>query len=369
MGRTGGRGLPADSSPPSDATDMSTTRPNLEIPLLSSDDLARLRREVGGRAAELRRTLVWLDAVDVQQPDAAEPPALLRIAAFNLERGNRFDGIVTLLTTHPALQDVDVWLISEADWGMARSGNRHVTRDLALTLGLGYAYGIEFLELTKGEAAELDTPGDNTWSLHGNAILRRWPLAAPRVVRLPVRCTWAEGTQARIGGRMALLAELETAAGAVTLASVHLENRATPQGRLDQMQTVLAAIPAGAPAIIGGDLNTATIDGGRDEELFSIPELLERDPARLRRPEPYEPLLASVRAAGFVVDDVNAVDVPTCVPFGIRDPAYWLKLDWLFTRGLTPCTDRLAPCVVAAAAGDMRVSDHDCIVADVAVTR
>lgn len=343
--------------------------PSPDIPLLAPEELARLRRDVRHHAAALRSALAWLDTVDAAPGQTGDPPERLRVAAFNIERGSRFDGIVALLTTHPALRDIDVLLTSEADWGMARSGNRHVTRDLALTLGLGYAYGIEFLELTKGEAAELEAPGDNTWSLHGNAILSRWPLVAPRVVRLPVRCSWAEGTQARIGGRMALLAEVETAAGPVTLASVHLENRTTPQGRLEQMQAVLAALPDGAAAIVGGDLNTATIDGGCDEELFSIPELLASDRDRLRRPEPYEPLFASVRAAGFLVDEVNARDVPTCVPFGIRDPAYWLKLDWLFTRGLTPCTDGLTPCVVAAADGTVRVSDHDCIVADVAVTQ
>ncbi|MCK6553444.1 hypothetical protein L6Q96_02490 [Candidatus Binatia bacterium] len=339
-----------------------------EIPLLTPAEIDRLRREVRSRAAHLRRSLTWLDAVDVQQPAADERPARIRVAAFNIERGSRFDGIVALLSAHPALQDVDVFLISEADWGMARSGNRHVARDLAQTWALGYAYGIEFLELTKGEAAELDAPGDNTWSLHGNAILSRWPLVAPRVVRLPVHCTWAEGTQARVGGRMALLAEIETAAGDVTLASVHLENRTTPAGRREQMEAVLASIPAGAPAIVGGDLNTATVDGGRDEEIFSIPDLLKRDPARLRHPEPYEPLFASVREAGFLVDEVNAPDIPTCVPFGIRDPAYWLKLDWLFTRGVVPRTDRMAPSVVVAAVGDLRVSDHDCIVADLELT-
>jgi len=121
------------------------------------------------------------------------------------------------------------------------------------------------------------------------------------------------------------------------------------------------------PAIVGGDLNTTTVDGGRDEEILSIPELLRADSHRLRRPEPYEPLFADARAAGVLVDELNAADVPTCVPLGLLDPTYWLKLDWIFTRGLTPCTDRLAPLVVVAADGDTRVSDHDCVVADVAV--
>jgi endonuclease/exonuclease/phosphatase family metal-dependent hydrolase len=339
--------------------------PSPAIPLLSASEIAALGGQVASRAAELACELVWLDSVDVRQPPVGSLPSQLHVVTFNAERGSRFDGICRLLTTHPALRDADVLLLNEVDWGMARSDNRHVARELADVLGLGYVFGIEFVELTKGEAAELDSPGENTWSLHGNAVLSRWPLQQPRLLRLPRRCSWAEGTQQRIGGRMAVLAELETAGGPLTLASVHLENRTTPQGRQQQMQALLDALAGNHAALIGGDLNTATLDGGDDLQILSVPEMLQRDPQRLRHPQPYEPLFDDVRAGGFVVDALNVAQVSTNVPMGILDPAYGLKLDWLFGRGLEPANHPEPPQVVRAEWQGTRVSDHDFVVAHV----
>jgi endonuclease/exonuclease/phosphatase family metal-dependent hydrolase len=338
-----------------------------KIPLLSRAEIAALHAQVATRSLELARELTWLSAIDAQQPDPAPPPAELTVVVFNAERGARFDGIRTLLMGHAALRQADVVLLNEADWGMARSANRHVTRDLALVLGLGYVYGIEFLELTKGEAAELEAAGENTWSLHGNAILSRWPLRNARVRRLPLRCSWAAGSQARVGCRMALLAEIETASGPLTLACTHLENRTTPEGRRDQMRALLECLPAGQRAVVGGDLNTSTIDSGHDDQVLSVPAYLREDPRRLRHPEPYEPLFADVRAAGFLVDEVNVPEAPTSVPFGIMDRAYWLKLDWIFARGMTLSGALHPPQVVAAELDGARVSDHDFVVAGLAV--
>lgn len=337
----------------------------MAIPGLTAAELAALRAQVGSRHADLVRELTWLDELDAQPAVAGAPPERLTVIAFNAERGSRFDGICELLSRHPALRGADILLLSEVDWGMARSGNRHVTRDLAAALGLGYVFAIEFLELTKGEAAELDAPGENTRSLHGNAILSRWPLTHARVVRLPRHCSWAVGSEVRIGGRIALLAEVTTAAGAVTLASTHLENRTTPHGRRDQMAAILSAVAGHARVIIGGDLNTSTLDAGQNEQILAVPEYLEADPLRLRNPEPYEPLFADLRNAGFVIDEINPRLVPTNVPLGIQDRTYWLKLDWLFARGLSPASIP-APQVVPAEHAAVRVSDHDFIVASFA---
>jgi endonuclease/exonuclease/phosphatase family metal-dependent hydrolase len=336
------------------------------IPLLRREEIAALHAQVATRSVELADELRWLDSLDARQPPPAAPPATMRVAVFNIERGSRYDGILALLRTHPALRDIDVLLLNEADWGMARSGNRHVARDLAADLGLGYTFGIEFLELTKGEAAELESDGENTWSFHGNAILSRWPLHDARLVRLPTRCSWAAGTQARIGGRMALLAEVETSAGQVTVACTHLENRTSPDGRRDQMRALLDALPAGGTAVIGGDLNTCTVDAGRDEQILWLLDRLRSEPLRIRAPEPHEPLFADVRAAGFLVDEVNARDVPTNVPLGIRDATYWPKLDWIFTRGLEVDGQADPAQVIPAEHEGVRVSDHDCVVAQVA---
>lgn len=334
------------------------------IPLLSRPQLEALRLRQERGEVELAHELPWLDALDLAPAPQATAPSELRVAVFNVERGLCFDGITALLSSHPEIVEADVLLLNEVDWGMARTGNRHVARDLAAALGMGYAFGIEFLELSKGEAAELEAPGENTRSLHGNAILSRFQLHAPRLQRLPRYCSWALGSQPRIGGRMALLAEIESTSGPVTLACVHLENRTTPEGRRSQLRALLDA--AMAPRVaLGGDLNTATIDGGNDAEILSLPMLLEQQPDRLRRPYRYEPLFDDVQAAGFLVHPFNPDGVSTSVPLGIPDPTYWLKLDWLFAKGGQPRGTEPTATVIPAEWQGRRISDHDVVLADI----
>lgn len=50
----------------------------------------------------------------------------LRVASYNIERGLRLDAIIDQWRQHQAHLN-DVILISEADQGRARSGNRHIT--------------------------------------------------------------------------------------------------------------------------------------------------------------------------------------------------------------------------------------------------
>ena len=340
------------------------------VPLLSADEIAALRAQVDTRSEELARELTWLNTLDLRQAQGRVAPRDLKIVAFNAERGSRYDGILALLQGDARLRDADVILLSEVDWGMARSDNRHVARDLADALGgFGYIFGIEFLELTKGEAFELEAEGENTWSFHGNAILSRFPLRHPRLLRLPRFCSWAEGTQARIGGRMALLAELETEAGEITIASTHLEVRTTPEGRRAQLRPLLESLAQRRVAVIGGDMNTVTIDTGEMDQVYALPDYLEADPYRLRRPERYEPLFVDVRAAGFLVDELNVADETTNVPLGIPDPRIWTNLDWIFARGIDVEAHHQPPAGVRAEHGGARVSDHDFVVAHLGVQR
>ncbi len=61
-----------------------------------------------------------------------EPPRdTLLVMAWNLERGKHLEGQITLLRDDPEVPLPDVLLVSEADRGCSRSGNRHVTRDRA----------------------------------------------------------------------------------------------------------------------------------------------------------------------------------------------------------------------------------------------
>jgi endonuclease/exonuclease/phosphatase family metal-dependent hydrolase len=330
-------------------------------PTLTKDEILALRRRVSREHRTLAKEFPWLDAVDAQQRGAAPIIDKTRVVVFNAERGRHFDAICALLREHPQLQGADVVLLSEVDWGMARSGNRHVARDLAEAFDMSYVFGVEFLELSKGDALEMEIEGDNTKSLHGNAILSRWPLQRARTVRLPAKCDWREPQEARVGGRMALVAEIDTEAGPLALASTHLENRTTPNGRREQMKAVLEAVREAPRAVVAGDLNTSTIDPDDTTQLFSIPDLLREDRKRLIRPQEYEPLFDDVRAADLQIDELNVADAPTSLPVGIEDRAFHLKLDWVFARG-----GRVAgpPAVVPAQHGGKRVSDHEFLVVD-----
>ncbi|MDQ3908758.1 MAG: hypothetical protein M3268_10515, partial [Acidobacteriota bacterium] len=48
----------------------------------------------------------------------------VRAVAWNVERGKRFGGIVRALESHPVLSAADVLLLTELDYGMARTENR-----------------------------------------------------------------------------------------------------------------------------------------------------------------------------------------------------------------------------------------------------
>ena len=83
-----------------------------------------------GSGADLRRGRA------VQRAPGAQPLGeQVRVAAWNIQRGRRFDELLRALREEPTLAAADVLLLSEVDCGMARSGNRHVARALAARSG------------------------------------------------------------------------------------------------------------------------------------------------------------------------------------------------------------------------------------------
>jgi hypothetical protein len=59
-----------------------------------------------------------------------------------------------------ALQAADVWVLNEVDWGVKRTQYREVVRELANTLHMNWAYGVEFLEIDSKQLGT-DTFEDN----------------------------------------------------------------------------------------------------------------------------------------------------------------------------------------------------------------
>ena len=92
-----------------------------------------------------------LHAVEMRAPRAPQRPCHpARIAFWNAERLKYFDSSAELLGGLGA----DVLMLCEVDVGMARTGNRHTIAALADSLGAGYVFGAEFVELGLGDLRE-----------------------------------------------------------------------------------------------------------------------------------------------------------------------------------------------------------------------
>ncbi len=269
-----------------------------------------------------------IEYVEMAMPEPQQ--SNFRVASYNIERGLRLDAIIDQWRQPPAHLN-DVILISEADQGMARSGNRHITRDFGTALGYSWAYAVEFLELTKGNRRERRALGENQIGYIGNAILSRYPLSNLQVVRLPCFFDYSQRTMARTGSRMALIGDLRIGSSLITVVSVHLESDSSPQERLTQMEDLLKAVRSrdrGQPIIIAGDMNTTGLDINQPvRSILSRPWLVLRSPA-IKALERIEPMFAILNREGYNYQDCN-LDRYT-----LRDRGYRAHLDWFFIKNL-----------------------------------
>jgi len=354
---------------------LAARRPALHRPIIRAvvaalprPDPAVLRDAMAGEASPGRHDraaerIPALRLIELRQPDGppAPAPATLRVAAWNLERCTQVEASAAVLRR----AGVAVALLSEMDLGMARSGNRHTTHDIAGALGAGapgagYAFGVEYVELGLGIGRELvDHAGrSNAESLHGNAVVSALPFRDPFMVPLDPGGAWfdLDWHHRRIGGRMAFGVTVELARGPVVLVSTHLENRSTPEDRRRHMERILAGLEAsapGLPAVVAGDLNTAAMP-----DLSAEPGL-----GWFEAPARREPLFAAMAAAGF---DWRPANTPEQTRRHIADgrPApRAARIDWLFTRGLAASAPRTWPAVDDAGTP---LSDHELITVDIA---
>ena len=193
-------------------------------------------------------------------PDSAPRKAAYRLVAWNLERGIQFEGLLEAMRTHAYLSSSDVYLLTETDVGMARSGNRNVARQLARALRLNYAFAPCYLNLAKGAGVENEAAGENALGLHGNAVLSRYPIRGARTIQLPNGKDKMRGREKRLGQQAAAAAEIRFPGLDLTVCSVHLDAQSRQRHRRDQMERIIDALPPFRPAVIGGDWNTTTFD-------------------------------------------------------------------------------------------------------------
>merc|ERR1711865_1039880 len=101
-----------------------------------------------------------LDHVEVDNSIAPREPCkignstTIKVVDWNTERGTYWAEFAEMIEAIPDLEKPTVLVLNEMDIGMARSGNVHTARKLAFRLGMNYAWGLEFVELTNGNARE-----------------------------------------------------------------------------------------------------------------------------------------------------------------------------------------------------------------------
>jgi endonuclease/exonuclease/phosphatase family metal-dependent hydrolase len=337
-----------------------------------------------------------LDSVErVDRADARPPSGRLRAVAWNIQRGTYLDGLRAALADHPVLREADVLLLSEVDLGLGRSGNRNVARELADALGMSYAFGVSYLTL---EDDHLENPDghENTLALAGSAILSRAPLRRVVHADLPAVRDKFGSSEKRLGKKRALVAEVETASGPVVVAQAHLDSNGSSAQRAQQLDALLrdAAGLGVSRILLGGDLNTTTYNMASTWQLAK--DLLHKlfvtgfegtVDNYLTPDRRYElPVFETIRAHGLTIDGLNdrtrgSIHYDFSEPYTfdkVKDAVggvltRWLvrrlrkwngvvaaRLDWFAGRGVTP----LAAEVVHIPG---RASDHDAVVADIAV--
>jgi endonuclease/exonuclease/phosphatase family metal-dependent hydrolase len=209
---------------------------------------------------------------------AALPQDEITVLAYNVERGFRVDEQLRALRDDAAIPTPDVILLSEADRGCSRTEYRNTAADYARALGMCYVFGTEFVELPRrgGHGGRIEAPCE-----HGNAILSRYPLGNVRLIRHESNRSWRRSIipilnigEPRLGGRVALAADVKVGEHLLRVYSVHFESgRGHDDHRLAQARELMddaGGLPF--PALIAGDMNVSAYrddlrGGARDEPV------------------------------------------------------------------------------------------------------
>lgn len=354
---------------------------------------------------EVERVLNGVECGDFtreREPDETDAAGAIRATAWNIERGTRLEGVVRVLGEHPLMSRSDVLLLTELDYGMARSGNLHVTRELARALGMAYAFAPCYINLSKGSGLESGAEGDNALALHGNALLSRWPILRAWSVALPNGKDKMKGREKRLGSQRAVVCDLEHPSGLLRAVSLHLDAHSSQRHRQQQMKVVLdflETLSPRAPVLVGGDWNTSTYDSSRAvysivgffrRVLMGVGNVIEN---HYLKPDSWfeRALFRELDARGYDFRELNEPGAGT-LHYDVRDLAantnmgewvprwcFWwiewalkdqggrcsLKLDWFAGRDVVPDATQ-QPRVVGRLRGPSGevLSDHDPIVLD-----
>jgi endonuclease/exonuclease/phosphatase family metal-dependent hydrolase len=230
-------------------------------------------------------------------------PKSLKIVDWNIDRGQQLQGVIDFLGG----MNADILILQEVDLNARRTHRLNIAETIARKLEMNYVFGREFQELVQGSK---DSP-----AYHGQATLSKWPISKPRLIRfsrqshfwqprwfLPNR----EPFQERLGGRIALVAQINVAGSTFMTYNLHLESRGSDALRISQLEEVLSdatCYDAESPVIVAGDLN---LDASRGAVA---------------------PALARARFQ----DAVASPRTPTTPAHGLFEGRR--RIDWAFIRG------------------------------------
>jgi endonuclease/exonuclease/phosphatase family metal-dependent hydrolase len=183
------------------------------------------------------------------------PRSSIRVVDWNIDRGLQLRAIVDFLGDAKA----DVFILQEVDINARRTHCLNIAQEIARKLRLNYVFGREFVELTQGS--------DTSPAYHGQATLSRWTISNSRIIRFRQQSSFwkprwylptLEPFQERLGGRIALVSEINISGVSTVAYNLHLESRANDELRLAQLDEVLKDARAYESAhltVIAGDLN------------------------------------------------------------------------------------------------------------------
>lgn len=231
------------------------------------------------------------------------PPRSLRIVDWNIDRGLQLGAIIDFL----AATNADILILQEVDINARRTHRFNIAEEIARKLQMDYVFGREFQELVQGSK---EYP-----AYHGQTTLSKWPISNPRVIRFSRQShfwqpRWflprIEPFQERLGGRIALVAEINVAGRKLVTYNLHLESRGNDELRFSQVQEVLLDATRQdpqCPLLIAGDFN---LDASKGSASMAF------------------------KAAGFQ-DAVAARGRPTTPSRGLFESGR--RIDWAFVRG------------------------------------
>jgi endonuclease/exonuclease/phosphatase family metal-dependent hydrolase len=192
---------------------------------------------------------------------SSPPKDALVVLAYNILRGFEVDAQLDAILGGAIMPRPDVLLLSEVDRGCRRTDFRNIAREYAEALGYYYVYATEFVELpgTRGSSGPYDPP----LCEHGNAIVARYPLGNVRQIRHAENRSWytppgfPDPDEPRLGGRVAVAADMHVGGRLVRLYSLHLESTLTTLAIRDAQAREIAEDARDVPhvVLVGGDLN------------------------------------------------------------------------------------------------------------------